>query len=863
MPLPLPHLDTRRWQDLVDEARALIPVYAPGWTDHNASDPGITLIELFAFLTEQLVYRANQIPERHRRKFLALLGYPTQPPQRASGALALMLKPAKGALTLPAGVTFAGRVPLAARQATRFTIQPGVTPPAGQEPQAGATGNLSLTLDSTGAVIALAFGGASGTEVLVQNYQAATATDPGIVIFTPVGQRPSPGVLFRTHRPVRVTPALIQAVQVFDGAAFTNLTNTWREGGTFAAWGNNPTPAAKIDSQPALYIGFDQALPVGQTTNLWLQFANPNSGKADRQRLLAETAAANAACIPATPSWPCPPGSGTEGQPPTAAAMPPHHSVRTVWEYYDGANWRVLDPVAGALVDTTRSFTLSGLVQVTVPTAMASVPPGVITAPAYYLRSRMLSGQPDAAPRLRALFTNAVEIEQTQDARFPFAIKAGVTPPAGQEPQVGQTGRIDLALDATGFVTALGFGAAAAGPEVLVEAYTPATATERGQLIVTLVLAGISTGYPRQEWGLPGAPISGGSLRVWTLEGVNWQPWVQEPDFDACGQGARAFTLDPTSGTLCFGDGLCGLVPPAGAPILAAYQRTDASAGDLPTSAVWTLAGADDLLNRALLGASSQATIDSLAPAANPIPAQGGADAEDVSQAAGRAATALYAHERLVELGEDLHVTTLDQIDPTRTRSLAAPGRAVTLLDYERLALEVPGTRVARARAWAGLDPKYPGLQAPGTVSVIILPELPADQPQPTPGLLEVVRKYLGRRKLVGTRLFVSGPSYLEVIVEATVQLIPGASPSRVQAQVIERLNTFLDPLAGGPDGLGWPFGRDVYRSEILQVIDNVPGVDHVLSLELKSEQGEPHCDNLCVGPQGLVTPGQHTITLA
>ena len=68
MPLPLPSLDTRRWSDLVAEGRALIPRYAPTWTDHNVHDPGIMLVELFAWIVEQLIYRANRIPIRHRLK---------------------------------------------------------------------------------------------------------------------------------------------------------------------------------------------------------------------------------------------------------------------------------------------------------------------------------------------------------------------------------------------------------------------------------------------------------------------------------------------------------------------------------------------------------------------------------------------------------------------------------------------------------------------------------------------------------------------------------------------------------------------------------------------------------------------------
>ena len=87
MPLTIPSIDDRRYQDLLNEALARIPVHNPEWTNFNKSDPGVTLLELFAFLTENLLYRSNQIPERNRRKFLQLLGVPLQP---ASSALGLV-----------------------------------------------------------------------------------------------------------------------------------------------------------------------------------------------------------------------------------------------------------------------------------------------------------------------------------------------------------------------------------------------------------------------------------------------------------------------------------------------------------------------------------------------------------------------------------------------------------------------------------------------------------------------------------------------------------------------------------------------------------------------------------------------------
>lgn len=74
MSLPLQNLDNITFEELVKEAKSLIPVYAPEWTNHNTSDPGITLIELFAWLCEMIIYRIDQIPEKSYIHFLNLLG---------------------------------------------------------------------------------------------------------------------------------------------------------------------------------------------------------------------------------------------------------------------------------------------------------------------------------------------------------------------------------------------------------------------------------------------------------------------------------------------------------------------------------------------------------------------------------------------------------------------------------------------------------------------------------------------------------------------------------------------------------------------------------------------------------------------
>lgn len=73
MPLPVPNLDDRTFDQLTAEARALIPKNFPTWTDHNLSDPGITLLELFAFLIEAAIYQVNRVPERSLEHFAKLV----------------------------------------------------------------------------------------------------------------------------------------------------------------------------------------------------------------------------------------------------------------------------------------------------------------------------------------------------------------------------------------------------------------------------------------------------------------------------------------------------------------------------------------------------------------------------------------------------------------------------------------------------------------------------------------------------------------------------------------------------------------------------------------------------------------------
>ncbi|MBN1174409.1 MAG: putative baseplate assembly protein [Micromonosporaceae bacterium] len=108
MPLPAPNLDDRRFQDLVDEAKRRVQQRCPEWTDHNVSDPGVTLIETFAFMVEQLLYRLNRVPDLHYVKFLDLIGLRLYPPTAARADVTFWLSaPQEEDVIVPSGAQVA------------------------------------------------------------------------------------------------------------------------------------------------------------------------------------------------------------------------------------------------------------------------------------------------------------------------------------------------------------------------------------------------------------------------------------------------------------------------------------------------------------------------------------------------------------------------------------------------------------------------------------------------------------------------------------------------------------------------------------------------------------------------------------
>ncbi len=409
--------------------------------------------------------------------------------------------------------------------------------------------------------------------------------------------------------------------------------------------------------------------------------------------------------------------------------------------------------------------------------------------------------------------------------RQTFRINPGVEPAAPPTP--GVTAHLRLAFDKQGHVTDLAATDDPALPRAAVLDYRPATNDAAGALTAELVLVGRGNSLPEQVLRLPGAPVAHSRARVWLLPDARRVRLVA--DLGASGSQDDHAVLDGQTGELRFGDGLHGRVPPAGAAIVAAYDTTLAARGNVPARADWS-------------GGPVEAR--------NPLPASRGADAEDLGPPTRRAAARLWAHERLLEL-PPAGAATLDGLPRADVLGRPAPPRLVTGLDAERLAFATPGAYVARARARPGVDGRHPGLAAPGTLTVVVLPALPSGRPEPTAGLLAAVACFLDRHRTLGTRIRVVAPAYVGLDLSVRVTALVGADAGGVRAAVADRLRAFLHPLTGGVAGHGWPFGRAVPRSELLAVARRVPAVDRIDALVLYG-CGSERCDVLPIPVAGL-----------
>lgn len=317
--------------------------------------------------------------------------------------------------------------------------------------------------------------------------------------------------------------------------------------------------------------------------------------------------------------------------------------------------------------------------------------------------------------------------------------------------------------------------------------------------------------------------------------------WHEVPDFAASQPQDPHYTLDNLSGELTLGPTLIqpdgkvysfGRTPPKNSVLrFSRYQFGGGIIGNIPPFALSVLL----------------TSIPYVARVANRKPAVGGLDAQSLDDARLRAPEVL------------------------RTRT-----RAMTSDDYEYLAREVPG--VARAYCLApGAQPADPADPKPGQVAVLVLPatdrregRIPPEALALAADLLAAVRAYLDERRPLGIVLDVRTIKYLWVNVQARLHLVERNNPG-LEANVKQRaeaeLYRYLNPYTGGPDGTGWPFGRDLHVSELYGLLGRIPGVEFVEEIQMlvtepgSSAKPQAVTPRLTVPRGALVCSEQHTVS--
>jgi Baseplate J-like protein len=172
-------------------------------------------------------------------------------------------------------------------------------------------------------------------------------------------------------------------------------------------------------------------------------------------------------------------------------------------------------------------------------------------------------------------------------------------------------------------------------------------------------------------------------------------------------------------------------------------------------------------------------------------------------------------------------------------KSLEPKYRAITEKEFETLAKQA-APNIARAKVVVeAVDTPnvFPDEQF---VKVAIVPDLPGDSaPVPTTDLRQQVFKFLHPRRLITTRVQVVPPDYKSVRIAVTVvrDFSRRLTQDTVKQRVKQAIQDFLSPVAGGVDRTGWEFGRSVFRSELYQAIESVPGVDRVQRLLLNGDE--------------------------
>lgn len=304
------------------------------------------------------------------------------------------------------------------------------------------------------------------------------------------------------------------------------------------------------------------------------------------------------------------------------------------------------------------------------------------------------------------------------------------------------------------------------------------------QVPVEVVTASAS-GEPDQSYTLTNTPVVTSTVQIT----VNGTAWTQTDDLLAApaeianATGAQVYTVDSASGTITFGTGLQGARPPAGAAIIATYSYGGGVAGKVGIGAI---------------NASTQ--LPAGFQVSNPLPTAGGTAGESVADA-----------EQRIPL------------------VLQNANRAVSAQDFSDIVSSTPGIDLGRVEILPLYQPDT-GVNAPGVVTVLVIPNDPTTPQAPVPdsAFLQSVCNYLEPHRLLTTEVHVVGPDYQDLSVSVGFDIVPGKDIATVTQGIQTAISNYLSPTQGGPTGTGWPLGKPVIAGELLAQAARVDGISDI-----------------------------------
>jgi len=468
------------------------------------------------------------------------------------------------------------------------------------------------------------------------------------------------------------------------------------------------------------------------------------------------------------------------------------------WEYWDGSSWSGL-----VVEDGTSNLRLPGILSfLSEPDSQALARFG---PPLFWVRGRLKEDGDPGEPTVNGIFPNAVFASQRRT--FSDVVLGTSTGTPSQAFLITNVPVLD-------------------GERVEVQELSGPRANVEWRILALEILGGDAAALEDLENQLAQEGIQTdivmGDLRLVRDRKKRvtevWVHWQSQPWLYFSGPDSRDYAIDRAQGSLLFGDGVNGAIPPAGASVLVKQMESGGgAAGNVAASTITQLQGV-------VVGVQS---------VFNPRAAEGGSDGESTTEAIDRC-----------------------------PKTVRHRGRAIAAADYETMAFEA-SSAVAVARSIPGRNTV--GRPVPGWITLMIIPHSQEDRPYPSFGLREEVGAYIAARAPADVadsgRINVVGPDYFPIDVTATLAPLTISQAGAVEEAANQALADFLHPLRGGPGGNGWDLGRDVYISDVAAVLEGVEGVDFVQELSL-GVNGEPQGESIAVPSRAIVVAGTITLKL-